>query len=107
MYVKHQERLECKEEKVLALKDKITTNVIKYGGPCKTSIDVDNILNGLNSKTFQLSVLKDEINYLTKVIGIKDRRLVMTKKILDELKSDLVCVLLDQFGLSDGDTSTS
>ena len=76
---------------------KIMTNVQKHGGPCLSPADVEAVVNKVNRKSDKISILKDEIRYLTVVLGVKlkdnSKRLVLGKKDYDTLKSDLISVL--------------
>ena len=98
--VKHKERLElCYENKkakaaaALKCKEQISISVREHGGPCRSAADVNRLMEGLKTKKAQNAALRSEVKYLTTVLGVKDKRLVMAKKSIETLQADLISVL--------------
>ena len=75
--VNHRKKKEKEAAKVIA-QNKLLLSVRNHGGPCVDAGDVERLLVSCETKGARLSVLKDEIRYLTHILGVKDRRLVMT-----------------------------
>ena len=90
--VNHRKKKEKEAAKVIA-QNKLLLSVRNHGGPCVDAGDVERLLVSCKTKGARLSVLKDEIRYLTQILGVKDRRLVMTKKDGVGLIKDLISVL--------------
>lgn len=86
---------ECLRKKAdrVSLQQRITATVHAHGGPCMNAADIERVIAAGKSRTQQMSILKDEIRYLTKVLGKKDDRLVMEKKSFDHLYGDFVSYL--------------
>ena len=90
--VNHRKKKEKEAAKIIA-QNKLLLSVRNHGGPCVDAGDVGRLLASCKTKGARLSILKDEIRYLTQILGVKDRRLVMTKKDADGLTKDLISVL--------------
>ena len=84
------EKQQQKEEKKLANKNQIIAAVRAHGGPCVNAADVNRITGTLSSKTQKLNFLKNEMRYLKNVLGLKDQRLVITKKSVDDMKENFI-----------------
>ena len=68
-------------------------DISQHGGPCLSSAAVDKLLNSNHSNSKKLLFIKSEIRYLKQILGIQDKRLVLGKKELISLSTDLKSVL--------------
>lgn len=84
---------EKKKAARVALLETTTATVLAHGGPCMNVADVDKVLAKGKFRTQQMVILKDEIRYMTKVLGKKDNRLVFGRKSFPLLRADFISFL--------------
>ena len=65
----------------------------KHNGPCKNASQVDTALKACQTQKERMAVLKCEVKYLKEILDIKDKRLVLGKKNIQDLSKDLKAVL--------------
>ena len=84
-----------KEAKASQQKKKIIEDVHLHGGPFLDCTSIDKFMKSKMCKSAKLNVLKEEVRYMRKILEIKDNRLVIGKKTLSVLVSDIKSVLCD------------
>ncbi|XP_035661623.1 uncharacterized protein LOC118405901 [Branchiostoma floridae] len=65
----NKKRNDEKEKNRISTMQELIDKVHEHGGPCRTAEDIDRITNGL-SETRKCSILKDELQYNRKVLGV-------------------------------------
>lgn len=78
----------AKDAKKIENRKKLVATLQEHNGPCQTFGQLNAALANCKSNSLKKELMKNEIRYLTNVLNVKDRRLVMGNKGWQELKEN-------------------